>query len=74
MQKKSFKYKHAMEELNEILDSLQAEDIDVDELSSKVKRATELIKLCRQKIQKTEMEVKDIINKFEEDDKKNAEA
>ena len=39
MYKKPFKYRDAMQELNEILDSLQSEDIDVDELSSKVKRA-----------------------------------
>ena len=74
MQKKSFKYKDAMEELNEILDNLQSEDVDVDELSSKVGRATELVKLCRQKIQKTELEVKNILKKFEEEDKKDGEA
>ena len=55
-----------MQELNEILDSLQSEDIDVDELSSKVRRATELIRICRQKIQNTELEVENILKKFGE--------
>jgi len=71
MQKKSFKYREAMRELNMILDSLQSEDIDVDELSSKVKRATELITICRQKIQNTELEVQNILKKFEEEQEEN---
>ena len=65
MQKKSFKYREAVHELNNILEYLQSEDIDVDELTTKVKRATELIKTCRQKIQKTEFEIKNILKKFE---------
>lgn len=65
MAKKELKYSQAINELQEIVDGLQDEDIDVDELSQKVKRATELISICRDKIQKTEMEVKNILKKFE---------
>ena len=68
MTKKPLKYQDAISELNEILEGLQQESVDVDELSSKVKRATELISLCKQKIQKTELEVKKILKKFEEDE------
>ncbi|MBN2120894.1 MAG: exodeoxyribonuclease VII small subunit [Candidatus Omnitrophica bacterium] len=68
MTKKIFKYQEAIDQLKGILEDLQAENIDVDELSVKVKTATELIKICKEKIQKTEMEVKKIIKKFEEDD------
>ncbi len=63
---KEIKYSQAVQELQEIVEKLQDETIDVDELSSKVKRATELIKLCKHKIQKTEMEVETILDKFQE--------
>ena len=71
MAKKEFKYSQAINELQIIVDGLQDENIDVDELSHKVKRATELISICRDKIQKTEMEVKNILKKFggEKDEK-----
>lgn len=67
MSKKSLRYSEAVEELTGILSELEAENVDVDELSQKVKRAIELIKLCKQKIQKTEMEVKKIVKEFEEE-------
>jgi len=54
-----------MEELNKILQDLESERTDVDELSQKVKRAVELIQLCRQKIEHTELEVNKIVKDFE---------
>jgi exodeoxyribonuclease VII small subunit len=65
MNKKAVKYKEAIDELNEILLELESESIDVDEVSQKVKRAVELITLCREKIDKTEMEVRKIVKDFE---------
>ena len=67
MAKKEIKYNDAMKELEGILDGLESERIDVDELSLKVKRAIELIKLCRGKIEDTELEVKKIVKEFEKD-------
>ena len=68
MTKKPLKYQDAVNELNEILEDIQQENVDVDELSTKVKRATELITSCKQKIQKTELEVKNILKKFAQDE------
>jgi exodeoxyribonuclease VII small subunit len=67
MNKKAVKYSEAMEELNEILGDLESERIDVDDVSQKVKRAIELIQLCRQKIEKTELEVRKIVKDFEKE-------
>jgi len=64
MSKKSLKYNEAISELNQILEDLQSENIDVDEISGKVKRAIELIRICKDKIQKTEMEVKKVVKEF----------
>jgi len=65
MAKKEIKYLEAMEELNGILEGLQSDSVDVDEVSVKVKRAVELIKMAREKIEKTEFEVKKIVKEFE---------
>jgi len=65
--KKEIKYSEAIKELNQILEDLETERIDVDEVSLKVKRAIELIKLCRDKIKKTEWEVKNVIKEFEKE-------
>ena len=56
-----------MQELNGILDDLQSEEVDVDEVAVKVKRAIEIIRLCKDKIQSTEIEVKKIVKEFEEE-------
>jgi exodeoxyribonuclease VII small subunit len=65
MSKKELNYSEAISELQKILEGLESEQIDVDEVSLKVKKAIELIRLCREKIEKTELEVKKIIKEFE---------
>ncbi len=58
----SIGYAEAMAELEAILAEIEAEDVDVDVLSDRVKRAAELIKLCRQRIHDTRVEVEDIVS------------
>lgn len=67
MGKKEIKYSEAIEELNQIKEDLQSERIDLDEVSKKIKRAVELLKICKARIHKTEMEVKKIVEEFEEE-------
>jgi len=69
MGKKTVKYSEAVEELNEILSELESERVDVDDVAVKVKKAIELIKLCREKITNTELEVEKIVKEFEKDSK-----
>ena len=69
MSKKSIKYSEAISELGDILSDLESERIDVDDVSLKVKRAVELIKICRERISKTDLEVKKIVKEFEKDQK-----
>jgi len=54
-------YSAAFEELKEIVDQLEHDNISVDELTEKMKRATVLLKICRDKLTKTEEEVKKTI-------------
>ena len=67
MSKKSFKYSEAVSQLNDILADLQEEGVDIDQVAGKVRRAVELIRLCKDRIQSTEMEVKQIVKEFEEE-------
>jgi len=64
---KGITYADALGELEGIVAALQSETVDVDELSDKVKRALELIRMCNAKIQATEIEVKKILETFDGD-------
>ena len=57
---KEIGYEAAVSELEEILAALDEDDIDVDHLAEQVKRATELVKICRDRIAAARLEVKDI--------------
>lgn len=66
MSKKELKYEEAMNELETIVAGIEGENITIDELSSKVKRATELIKICKTKLYKTEEDVKKVLGDLNE--------
>ncbi|MFH1844990.1 MAG: exodeoxyribonuclease VII small subunit [bacterium] len=51
----------AVTEVEQILAKLEGEEIDIDDLAQEVKRAVELIKLCRGKLEKTDNEVRDLV-------------
>jgi len=53
-------YEEAVTELEEILEALSDDDIDVDHLAERVKRATELVKVCRDRIDAARLEVIEI--------------
>ena len=46
------KYNKAIKRLEEIIGKIENEEIDVDELSEKVKEAVELITICKERIEK----------------------
>ena len=54
-------YSQAIKEVEEILFRLNNDQLDVDSLASQVKRASELIALCREKLRKAEAEVEKAI-------------
>ena len=58
------KYSKAIKRLEEILQKIETEEIDVDDLSVRVKEAVDLIKVCKSKIEKAEMEVKKVVDEF----------
>jgi exodeoxyribonuclease VII small subunit len=58
-------YTEAFEELQQIVKHMENGEITVDELSLKVKRAAELIKICKQKLTTTEEDVNQILKELE---------
>ncbi|HKJ42310.1 MAG TPA: exodeoxyribonuclease VII small subunit [Sunxiuqinia sp.] len=66
MAAKKLTYQEAVNEIDEILEKIENEELDVDELSTKVKRVSTLIKLCKDKLHKTEEEVENILKEMEE--------
>jgi exodeoxyribonuclease VII small subunit len=61
MAEKKISFNEAIKELEIILEQIESGEPDVDELSGKVKRASELIKLCRKKLKSTEEEIDKIL-------------
>lgn len=61
MAKKAFNYKESLEELQMIVQDIEDNEISVDELAKKVKRASDLLKLCKAMLDKTEEEVNTIL-------------
>lgn len=59
------KYTEAFEELQQIVSDMEDGEITVDELSIKVKRASELIKICKNKLTATEEDVNLILKELE---------
>ncbi|MBM3404541.1 MAG: exodeoxyribonuclease VII small subunit [Bacteroidetes bacterium] len=61
-------YTKAFEELQQIVEEMEQGEITVDELSDKVKRATQLIKICKTKLRSTEEDVNKILRELQSSD------
>lgn len=58
-------YEAAYAELKQIATEIENESVSVDVLAEKVKRASELIAFCQNKLRSTEQEVNNIIKQME---------
>ena len=64
--KKAVTYNEAMAEVEEILENIENEELDVDDLAEKVKRVSVLLKICKDKLLKTNEQVEQILKEMEE--------
>ena len=64
---KKISYMDAMKELEEIVAEIEQGEITIDTLSEKVKRASELIRLCKSKLTRTEEDVNKILSELKEE-------
>jgi len=58
-------YKDAIEEIERIVNEIENETVDVDMLTEKIKRAAFLIKYCKQKLRKTDDEIRKVLDELE---------
>ncbi len=59
-------YQQAIDELREIVDDIQSEGTSIDELADKIKRASEIIAFCKNKLRKVESDIKNLDHSEEE--------
>lgn len=58
----------SIRELEEILRRIEADETDIDQLAGELRRAQELLELCRSKIRHAEIEVSQIVQSLDEEE------
>lgn len=58
----TIKYEEALREIEEIVSRLENDEMDIDSLSTELKKAQKLIKQCKDALEKTEQDVKSILD------------
>lgn len=62
MTKQELKYEDAVRQLETIVDKLESNELGIDQLSSELKKAQQLIKLCKEKLTKTDNKIKKLLD------------
>jgi exodeoxyribonuclease VII small subunit len=62
MAKNEKKYEEAVVQLEEIVEKMENDELDIDQLSDQLKRAKELVKFCKDKLTKTDEEIKKLLS------------
>ena len=58
----TIKYEEALREIEEIVSRLENDEMDIDSLSTELKKAQKLIKQCKDVLENTEQDVKSILD------------
>lgn len=64
MNESKLTYTKAKMELEEIVKAIESGNLDVDALTQKVKRASELISLCKKKLTTTDEELQKLLDEI----------
>ncbi len=59
-------YEEALNELETIVSEIEDGDTSIDELTTKIKKAAELLKFCKDKLTNTEKDVEEILAELKE--------
>ena len=59
--KQEVKYEEALPQLETIVRKMENDELDIDQMTEQLKRAQQLIKLCKDKLTKTDEEIKKIL-------------
>ena len=61
----TLKYEAAIAELQTIVRKMENDELDIDQMTEQLKRAQELVKLCKDKLTKTDEEINKILAETE---------
>ena len=65
MPQKNIAYEAAITEIQQILAEIENDKADIDTLGAKIKRAAELIALCKDKLTKVDAEIEKMLKEIE---------
>ena len=54
-------YEEAIKQLDEIVNQLEGGDLNIDQMADQLKQAKKLIRLCKDKLTKTDEEIKALL-------------
>ena len=60
---KEIKYEEAVHKLETIVDKMERGELDIDSMAAQLKEAQELVKLCKQKLKRTDNEIRKLLEK-----------
>jgi len=64
----NYSYTDALEELQSIVEEIESGKTDIDDLTTKIRRAASLIQICKTKLTASEDEVEKLLADLEEDE------
>lgn len=64
MAKKTITYSEAYSEIEKIIEEIESDELEIDYLSEKVERVSELLKICKSKLFDTEKAVEKILKEI----------
>ena len=56
------KYEEALRQLEDIVEKTENDELDIDQLSDQLKKAKKLVKLCKDKLTKTDAEIRKLLS------------
>lgn len=60
---KEIKYEEAVRQLEAIVNKMEDGELDIDSMAVQLKQAQELVKLCKQKLKRTDNEIQKLLEK-----------
>ncbi|MCL6748156.1 exodeoxyribonuclease VII small subunit [Prevotella sp. TCVGH] len=62
---KEMNYEEAVQQLESIVQRMENDELDIDELTTELKKAQQLIKMCKAKLTKVDEDIKKILSQNE---------
>ncbi|PNP95168.1 exodeoxyribonuclease VII small subunit [Hoylesella timonensis] len=59
---KEMNYEEAVQQLESIVQRMENDELDIDELTTELKKAQQLIKMCKAKLTKVDEDIKKILS------------